>query len=74
MLHISPLDSRVVLCVKDVVGGVLPPCVAGLQAQVFDLADPVWGFQELDGESLVGVPSDMAVHYKRVVSNGPIKM
>ena len=36
-----PLDARVVLCVEDVVRGVLPPCVAGLQAQVFDLADPV---------------------------------
>lgn len=35
------LDARVVLCVEDVVRGVLPPCVAGLQAQVFDLADPV---------------------------------
>jgi len=63
MLYISPLDTRVVLCIKDVVRGVLPPCVTGLQAQVFDLADPVWGFQELDGESLVGVPSDVAVKY-----------
>jgi hypothetical protein len=35
------LDARVVLCVEDVVRGVLPPCVTGLQAEVFDLADPV---------------------------------
>ena len=35
------LDARVVLCVEDVVRGVIPPCVAGLQAEVFDLADPV---------------------------------
>jgi len=35
------LDARVVLCVEDVVWGVLPPGVAGLHAQVFDLADPV---------------------------------
>jgi hypothetical protein len=40
MLYHS-LDARVVLCVEDVVRGVLSPRVAGLHAQVFDLADPV---------------------------------
>jgi hypothetical protein len=40
-MHRHSLDARVVLCVEDVVWGVVPPCVAGLQAEVFNLADPV---------------------------------
>ncbi len=71
-LRTSPLDARVVLCVRGAVGVSVPGAalVVEVRGEGLDLADPLGRLQELDGQSLVGVPCDVTMHNLRSVSTG----
>lgn len=59
------LNARVGLGVKGARVVVVPVLALAVELAgvAFDLADPVRLLQELDGEALVGVPRDVAVHH-----------
>ena len=62
-LRTSPLDARVVLRVRGAVGVSVPGAalVVEVRGEGLDLADPLGRLQELDGETLVCVPCNVAV-------------
>jgi hypothetical protein len=62
-LRTSPLDARVVLRVHGAVGVSIPGAalVVEIRREGLNLADSLWRLQELDGETLVCVPCNVAV-------------